>query len=188
MTLKYSLIWVRSVIQSVESLIDSSRRWEVARPVYKDGHLQLTHSVHYTMVAIFHNLPAAGVAREEQEVRWRTGSKDGWIKYKEASKEIGEKIKDVVKMNETEIYKVLSKGEALENKLKFKTFGKYKAKTKTKRKEKAEEYLTNLTEEERAKYLLEEQTKRIDESIKQIEKKRSSKVGKIYEIAKQAKG
>ena len=51
--------------------IDSSRKWEVARPVRRTGRLHLTHTDHYTMVASLHDLPAARVAREEQEVRWK---------------------------------------------------------------------------------------------------------------------
>ena len=51
-----------------------------------------------------------------------------------------------------------------------------------------EEQQKDLTDEERAKDLLEKQTKRIDDSIKDIEKKGLSKVGRIHEVARQAKG
>ena len=172
-----------------EMVIDNSRRWEVARPVQKDGKLQLTHTDHYTMIATFHNLPAARLAREEkQEVRWKTGTKESWKDYKVISKETGRKINEIVKREDKEIDEVLKKVEALENKLRFKSFGKYTVKSENKRREKIEEEQKDLTDEEKAKDLLEKQTKRIDESIKEIEKKGLSKVGRIHEVARQAKG
>ena len=60
-----------------ELYIDCGRKWLVARPVRKAERLQLIHTDHYTMVASLHNLPAAKVARQEKEVRWKTGDKEG---------------------------------------------------------------------------------------------------------------
>ena len=65
------------------------------------------------MVASLHNLPAARVAREEQ-VRWKTGSKEGWSKNKDSSKGASSKINEVVHNNENNIDEVLQKVEAIE--------------------------------------------------------------------------
>ena len=171
-----------------ELIIDSSRRWEVARPVLKDGRLQLTHSDHYTMVATFQNLPSAKVAREEQEVRWKTGNKESWTKYKEESKKASKKITETVENKKNDINEVLNKVEAIETKMKFKTFGKCTVKSMAKRKEKIKKNEMHLTEEEKAILLLKNQTKRVDEAVSKVEQSGLNKVGQIFKITQEIKG
>ena len=172
-----------------ELIIDSNRSWEVARPVLKDGRLQLTYTDHYVMVATFHNLPAARVAREEkEEVRWKSGSKETWLKYKEESKEASRKIAETIDDKEKDIDEVLEKVEAIETKLKFKTFGKYTVKSLAKRKEKVEKEEEYLTIEERAEKLLKNQTKRVDEAVNKVKESGQNKVGQIFKISQEIKG
>ena len=171
-----------------ELYIDSSRKWEVARPVRKAGRLQLTHTDHYTMVACLQNLPAARVARKEQEVRWKTGDKEGWARYKEKSKNAGQKIKDIVENKDTEIDAAIEKIEAIENKLKYEAIGKYKTASDSKRTARKVKQQKDMSEEEKAKELLERQIQHVEESVSEIERKGPSKVGRIYEISKQIKG
>ena len=171
-----------------ELYIDSLRRWEVARPVLKEGRLQLTHTDHYTMVATFDNLPAARMAREEQEVRWKTGNKQSWAQYKEESKETSKKIDEAVKNKNEDIDKVLKRVEAAETKTKFKVFGKFTEKSMSKRKEKVIEQEKLMTEKEKAENLLVKQTKRVDDAVKRIEETGHNKVGKIFKISQEIKG
>ena len=159
----------------------------VARPVRKAGRLQLTHTDHYTMVASLVNLPAARVARQEKEVRWKTGDKEGWKRYMENSKQASEHIKRVVENKDNNIEEVIKKVEVIETKLKFKSFGKYSQQSIGKRNAKEKEYQKDLSEEEKAKQLLAKQIERVEENVKDIEKTGPNKVGRIYEVSKQIK-
>ena len=171
-----------------EMFIDSSRKYKVARPVWKDGSLQLTHSDHYTIVTTFHNLPAARVAREEQEVRWNIAQKQDWIKYKEESKEVSTKVKKVAEQKEINIDEVLKKVESIETKIKFKVLGKCSIKSKTKREAKMKQNVELKTEEEKARDLLIRQTNRVDYELKELEEQGFGRVSKLFHIAKSIKG
>ena len=139
------------------------------------------------MVATF-NLPAARVAKEEQEVRWRTGSKEGWEKYKQLSKDASKKIDKAVEDKTNDIDMVLKKVESIETKMKFEAFGKCTAKSSVKKKEKKDKEEKYLTTEEKAKQLLENQMKQVDTAVKHIEESGLHKVGKIFKISKEIKG
>ena len=160
----------------------------MARPVRKAGRLQLIHTDHYMMVASLHNLPAAKVARQEKEVRWNTGDKEGWERYKENSKKTSELIKKVVENKDKNIEKVMKTVEGIETKLKFKSFGKYSKQSIAKTNAKENDTKNDLTEEEKANQLLTKQIERVEENVKDIENTGPSKVGRIYQIVKQLKG
>ena len=79
-------LWLctNGLVPHVKSLvIDSERKMTVARPVWRRGRWQLTHSDHYTMLLTLQNLPTGRQAeRGEKEVGWNLTRKNGWEKYK----------------------------------------------------------------------------------------------------------
>ena len=172
-----------------ELYIDSSRKWMVARPVLKDGRMRLTHTDHYTMLATFQDLPVARAARQEEQVtRWKTGKKESWTQYLEASKDASKKIDKVVEETDKDINEVVKKIESIETKVKFEVFGKCSTKSSQKNNKNFTDPNNNLEDEEKSKQFLESQTKRLEDEISKIKETGQSKAGRIFQISKMVRG
>ena len=194
--------------------IDSERKMAVARPVRRGGRWQLTHSDHFSMLLSLGNLQKAGQnEKREKEVRWNLSKKNGWERYKQLTEANCEKIATLAEDEKLDIESVMSRIEAIENKIKFKAFGKTSWKMKAIEKKEdirkeipsagpkcpvrglAEASLSPsgpaqgpLGESDVAKDLIEKQSKMIDEEVVKIQKGNNGKVGQIFKIAKQLKG
>ena len=143
------------------------------------------------MLATVQDLPVARKARKEEQVsRWKTGNKEGWIKYKEASKEASKKIDKVVEERDKDINEVVKKIESIETKVKFEVFGKCSTKSAPKMNNTNKEHDTNIEVEDevKARQLLEMQTKRLDEELNKVKETGQSKASRIFKIAKLIKG
>ena len=90
--------------------------------------------------------------------RWKTGKKESWTQYLEASKEASKKIDKVVEEKDKDINEVVKKIESIETKVKFKVFGKCSTKSSQKNNKNVTKPNNNLEDEEKAKQLLESQT------------------------------
>ena len=161
----------------------------MARLVLKKGRMQLTRADQYTMLATFEKLPVAREARQEEQVtRWKTGKKESWIRYKEASKKASRKIDKIVEETDLSIDEVVKKVEAIETKVKFEVFGKCSANKTSKLYTSITEENNTLEDEDKAKELLECQTKRLDEEINKVKETGRNKAGRIFQISKIIKG
>ena len=117
--------------------IDSERKMAVARPVRRGGRWQLTHSDHFSMLLTLENLPKVRQREKmEKEVRWNLSKKNGWEKYKQLTEANSDKITSLVQDEELDIERVMAKIEGIENKIKFKAFGKTSCKMKAVEKQK----------------------------------------------------
>ena len=126
------------LVPHVKSLeIDSERKMAVARPVRRGGRWQLTHSDHFSMLLSLENLPKVRQREKmEKEVRWNLSKKNGWEKYKQLTEANSEKLTNLVQDEELDIERVMAKIEGIENKIKFKAFGKTSCKMKAVEKQK----------------------------------------------------
>ena len=126
------------------------------------------------MELIIEGLPRSN-KEVEKEATWNLLKPGGWEDYKTLTKEAEEKIKEVAEDEELDANETMKKVEAIEDKIKFKAFGKTKPETKKKR---ASKMTIN------AEDLLVSQTKRLEEEVLRIEKEGQGRVGKIYKMKK----
>ena len=175
------------LVPHVKSLvIDSERKMTVARPVWRRGRWQLTHSDHYTMLLTLQNLPTGRQSEKgNKEVGWNLARKNGWEKYKQLTEAKSESIKKVVENEELDIEEVVEKFERIENKIKFEAFGKTSRKVKVIKIDVPKKDGKNA---EKARELIDKQSKMIEEEVEKIRKSTKGKVGQIYKIAKELKG
>ena len=107
----------------------------------------------------------------EKEASWNLLKPGGWDSYKTLTKEAAKKLKEIAEDNELGANE--KKLEALEDKIKFKAFGKTLPET---RKKKASKMTLD------AEDLLTSQSKRLEEETLKMEKEGQGRMGKIYKI------
>ena len=138
------------------------------------------------MLLTLQNLPTGRQSgKREKEVGWNLAKKDGWEKYKRLTEEKSEKIKEVVENEELDIEEVMEKFERIEKKIKFEAFGKTSKKVKVLKKDEPKKDGKN---DEKAKELIDKQSKMIEEEVEKIKTSTKGKVGQIHKIAKELKG
>ena len=120
--------------------------------------------------------------------RWKTGKLQSWIRYKEASKNASREIDKIVCEADLSINEVVRKVEAIETKVKFEVFGKCSSNNSSKPNRSSKEENNALDDEEKAKQLLECQTKRLDNEINKVKETGLNKAGRIFQISKIIKG
>ena len=89
------------------------------------------------MLLSLENLPKARQnEKREKEVRWNLSKKNGWERYKQLTEANSDKIANLVQDDELDIERLMTKIEGIENKIKFKAFGKTSFKMKAVEKQK----------------------------------------------------
>ena len=108
--------------------IDSKRRMTPARVSMKNGKSRLIPPDHYPLMVVLKNLPTK-IIRRDQECSWNLQKPGGWDAYEKLSDENNEKMDAVIEDESLNIENVMRKIEAMDNKLKFKAFGKTRPRT-----------------------------------------------------------
>ena len=171
-------------------VIDSERKWKIARSMKVRGKQKLVYSDHFPGLITFNNLPKEKEEKEEKIVRWNLAKDGGWMKYKELTEKYVEAIEEIVENKQLAIEQVSHKFEKVHNKIKFKAFGKVTITNKEKTKNNIEKTKQNEidSDEVKAHKLKIEQIKRTEEEIQEIKTFKSGRVGQIWEIKKRVVG
>ena len=92
---------------------------------------------HFSMLLSLENLQKARQnEKREKEVRWNLSKKNGWERYKQLTEANRYKIANLVQDEKLDIERLMTKIEGIENKIKFKAFGKTSCKMKAVEKQK----------------------------------------------------
>ena len=135
-------------------------------------------------------LTFTGLARvkEEQEEKrmvWNLRKEGGWSKYKEVTDSFSEKVAKVAEDERLDIEEMMEAFEKINNKIKFKCFGKVTIGGK--RKENKNE--TQDTKENKdAKTMLNDQVNRARDEIDEMKKTANGRVGKVWDVRKKVLG
>ena len=162
-------------------LVDTRREYSPCRITKKQGRLVRVYSDHYTMVLSMKNLPRRKVMPAKQS-NWNLKKPEGWEKYKSMTDEIREKADIIIDNHDLDIEKVMKEVDKLQDNVKFKAFGKTKPPRATGWLEKRDKDSTGLDDQEKAKLLLEAQSKKIEEEINKIKMMRNGQMAKIYKM------
>ena len=156
--------FVRNVV------IDKDRKFTPRRVIRKPGGIKTIFTDHYSVEVRIEGLPRSEKVYEK-ETNWNLQKPGGWESYSRLTKEAAEEIKVVAENKGLDVNETMRKVETIETKIKFKAFGKTKAKTVKKLASKG-----SLSHEE----LLESQSQRVEEAINKVETEGKGRVGNIY--------
>ena len=96
-----------------------------------------------------------------------------------------EALNEVIEDDRNSVEEVSQKLEKIQNKLKFRCFGKVTLAANKDRKEAVRD--STKSEEEKAKMLLETQIKEVDKEIEEIKMAKKGTVGRVYEVARRVR-
>ena len=163
--------------------IDSDRKWAIARTVGPKKNPKLIYPDHFPILLTFNNLPRRLKQVEKKIPRWNLAKEGGWLKYKEVTERHAEDVEKLVESKFTNIEETKLKFDKFLDNIRFKAFGKVSINNKTNNKM-IKNDLENKTDEERAKVIREEEIKRCNNELEDIEKAGPGKVGKVWKLRK----
>ena len=159
-------------------VIDSSREFTPRRVMRRREGVVSVFTDHYSLEVVMEGLPRREGRVEERPATWNLGKPGGWEKYEQFSKEAAEKIEKVLEKEDLETEDVMKEVDKIEEKLKFRSFGKTKPKTNKKL-----AAIKDKTDEE----LLKEQARQIEDEILKVKHEAKGKVGMVYAMKKKMK-
>ena len=166
-------------------LIDTKHEFSPARVKIKDGKRRLIHPDHFPLVVKFEKLPTQRL-KVEKISNWKFNAPDGWNKYEAMTNEIKSKMDTIIDDNSLSIDEVKKRTDALQNKVKFRAFGKSKPVTeKAKQRRLVEKKKTTLGmdgEDEKAKQLLQQQSNLIEDAINKIKAGKQGRVTNVHKM------
>ena len=158
-------------------VIDSKREFTPRRVMRRKTGVVSVYSDHYSMQVVLQGLPGKE-GRVERKAVWNLGKPGGWKRYEKQTELVAAKIEQIL-MKEGKSEEVMEKVEAIEEKVKFKAFGKTKPQTRKKLEGK-----NKLKDEE----LLRKQAMAIEEEIRKVKAETKGKVGRVYAMKKIVNG
>jgi len=162
-------------------VIDSSRKFTPRRLMRRKEGVVSVFTDHYSVEVVVAGLPGVPgkEGRVSRQATWNLGKPGGWQRYEELSVEAAGKIEEVLEEEDLDAEELMNKVEKIEDKLKFKAFGKTKPKT-----DKKQALKKIRTDEE----LLKEQAKQIEEEILKVKDDNKGKVGRVYAMKRMVNG
>ena len=121
-----------------------------------------------------------------KQVVWNLRKEGGWEKYQILTNKYSDLLEKVIGDKETDIEEKMVKFENIHNTIKYKSFGKVTISKKRSESERVDE--DPVAMEEKAEQLYKEQEKRANDEIKEVKRKKLSKVGNVWEIRKRVIG
>ena len=168
--------------------IDSKRELAMKRGVRRGGKFRTIFADHFTNLLEFSkDLPKVNT-KVQKVSRWNLKKENGWTRYEDVSNRKAEKIEKIVAEAES-IEDVGEEIDKVDNKIKFKAFGKVtlgNTKKSSKSKDDVDEGF--FDEEEEAKDLIEKGMKRAEEVINKLKMENKSENPTVFQIAKTIQG
>ena len=164
------------------------------RRVINNKKKKTIYTDHYSLKIQFRGIPRVQEFKKP-ESSWNRGKPGGWEVYKRMTNESSEKIREVIS-NEKNIDEAMKKIEALDTKIKFKSFGK----TKNSLKKNPQSRLcrcdpsqigrckTCKTQKDKDEELLARQSKKIELAIEKIKASKQGRAGNIFQMRKEIMG
>ena len=108
--------------------IDSARTMGVERPVWEKEKFRLVHPHHFPCLLTLQGLhwKEKRVKQEEKRVGWNLAKSGGWNKYELLTDECSEALDDAIDDKTKTIEEVAEKFNKIHEKIKFRSFGKFK--------------------------------------------------------------
>ena len=140
-------------------LIDSDKKWTLARTVQVRGRRRLVHSDHFPCLLTFNNLPRGQEVKEGKQTKWNLAKEGGWEQYKKVSDELSDKVKEAIEDDENSVEETKKEFDKVHDKIRFKAFGKvtiHKKDNGDRKKDKDNIEYKGTTDEEKAEELFQE--------------------------------
>ena len=167
------------LVPFVESfIIDKDRKFTPRRVIKRKGKVESIFTDHLGIEIKLKGLTRRQKLKTDKPASWNINKPGGWEIYKELTDTAAEKIDEVINNDKLVINEVVKKVENIENKVKFKAFGKTRPATKKKAAKKDE----SGNQEEKDMDLLKRQSSKIEEQINLIKSEKLGRVGSIFKM------
>ena len=147
----------------------------------------LVYSDHIASILTLKNLPRKQERQEKKVKVWNVAKESGLENYKLFSDKYSDNIEKIIEDKSISIQEAMNRINKIENKIKFKAFGKVTINNK-KKDIVEEKEAEGKTQEERAKEIFEEQVDIVEKEFQKIKATTNGKVGQIWEIRKKVLG
>ena len=169
-----------NLVPFVASLvIDCKREFTPRRIRKRPNGLEAIYTDHYSLELKLDGLAGREGSKEKKVSSWNLSKPGGWETYKRLTEEAAPRVKQAAEDEELDADKTMKIVEGIENKIKFKAFGKSKPPTQKKQ---AKNLL--LSDEE----LVRKQSMKIEEDITNIKEGKQGRVGQVYNMMKYLTG
>ena len=180
----------RNLLPYVSKLVvDSKRKMAVYRVKRTKNKYKRIYSDHYSNLLTLSNLPLSENKEEKKVIKWNLAKDGGWERYKKLTEKPNKKLDDMIHSKENTIEDITNKMESVLNNVRFKAFGKVTISNKNKEmKQTKKENNSENKSSDSDKIEFTEEERKVDDELKEIEKKVNGKVGKIWEVRKRIVG
>ena len=166
-----------------EMQVDSIREYAPRRVVTKDKRLGLTYADHYPLI-IKLEMPRSEI-EATTEASWNVNKPGAWEDYEKISDEEAEKIEELADDETMTNEEIMNKVDKIENKMKYKSFGKSKPKSKKKI---LNESKDTRTEDDCANDLAKRQLDKMEAAILRVQKQNIGRCGKVFKMKDEIAG
>ena len=174
--------------------IDKKRKFTPRRVITTKKKTTTIYTDHYSLKLEFKQIPRK-IENNTIEPTWNRGKPGAWEKYENTTDNASTKIEEIVDDNETDINTVMKKIDAIDSKIKFKTFGKTKINVKSVKKvskctntcesSPCDNCKTQKTKDEE---LHKKQTQQIEAAVEKIKESKQGRAGNIFKMKTQILG
>jgi hypothetical protein len=105
-------------------VVDVDRKFTPFRVMKRKTGLVSCYSDHFSFKVVFSGMPSAKNVQNDKEAIWNLHKQGGWEVYAKKTKEVADKIEEIVNNQGDNIEEVMQKVQKIENKVKFSAFGK----------------------------------------------------------------
>ena len=109
-------------------IIDEEKRFTPKRIIWKTNKFSSVYTDHFSIEVILAGMPRRKMIAEKSST-WNLGKPEGWKVYKELTDKAAEKIDAIVLDDDIDVDTAMKKVLAIDNEIKFASFGKTRSKT-----------------------------------------------------------
>ena len=165
-------------------LVDSKQEFCPKKVVMTRGKQRMIRSDHFPLIMVLKNMPKAKMM-VKRESWWNLHKPGGWEVYKAAMEEASEKIDNITRDESLEIDEVMTKTDAIMNKVKYKAFGKSKPMTEKAAERRLEVRLKaaqGLDDDDKVKELMKTQYIEMEEMINNLKLGKFGRATNIHKM------
>ena len=183
-----------SLLPYVHSVVvDKDLKFTPRRVVKTKKQTKSIFSDHFALKVELKGMPKKQ-EQEKQGTMWKLNNPGGWETYKSLTDKAAADIEEAID-TESDINNVIKKINAIETKIKFKSFGKTKVSIHKVKKDvkclnscKLSSCNQCKTQQQKDEELIEKRTKQIEEAVLKIKKSRQGRAGNIFKMKKEIVG
>ena len=170
-------------------VVDTNQQYCPKRVGVRNNKSRVVKSDHHPIILSLENMPRSR-NKKPKSTRWNLSKPGGWEEYKKASDEIASEADKIIEDDKLSNKTVMKKFDCLQNKIKYKSFGKTKPMTKAATERRLEVRLkaaTGMDDDAKVKEVMRKQFAEMEDQINNLKHCKYGRATNVFKIREQVR-